>query len=236
MKKNHILYALTALTLSLSIISCSTTGASAQANVASSEETASGEGTSLGGKTAYATHLGNFDPIKLPEVMSLHMSFKKLAARDLSRNYLVPRTNKVEIYFRDNINAFCLILPEAARHAIIDAANKFVADQEAGTIEDTKPTDKNAYAITTCDLWWGAGSPVYGAENTKLCINSKFVDDKAYLVLRLPSAKGTSDKRVYSPYTELYFSPAQAMSLCEILDQENLKGLVKQMEEKALAY
>ena len=139
MKKNHILYALTALTLSLSIISCSTTGASAQANVASSEETASGEGTSLGGKTAYATYLGNFDPIKLPEVMSLHMSFKKLAARDLSRNYLVPRTNKVEIYFRDNINAFCLILPEAARHAIIDAANKFVADQEAGTIEIQSP-------------------------------------------------------------------------------------------------
>ena len=232
MKKIYAPLAVIVAALSFVSVSCATTGSTA------SSGTSSESGTSLGTKTLYASTLGNFDPVSLPEIMALGYSFNKLNPKELSKNYLVPRTNKVEIYFRDAVNSICIILPEASRHEIIDAANQFTDEYEEKTVKDEKPTAKNAYAEMKCDFWWGVINPSNGAEGTKFYANSKFIDGKPYFVLRFPSAEGYSEtkKTEYSPYTELYFSPSQLRELCDVLDQSFLEGVIQEKIEKAYTY
>ena len=236
MKRICVFLVLLASGLACAMLSCRTSDITVQDDGTRTEESQSAESTSLGGRKLYASSLGNFDPMQLPDIMAMQISFKKLTGRNLTKNFLIPRTNKVEMHFRDNINALCLILPESTRHAIIDSANQFIEDQAAGTIKDEKATEKNAYAVARCDLWWGAASPVNGAEGIKLCVNSKYVDGRPYLAVRVPSAASTSDNTLHSPYMELYFSPAQARDFCDVLDQEYLSGLVQQLIDKATAY
>ena len=235
MKKTNTAMAAVLAALTFSAVSCATSG-----SLSSEAGNSSGSmsGTSIGkGSTNYATFLGEFDPQRLPETMVLYNSFGKLKPRNLEKTYLIPRTNMVEIHFRDNINDICIILPEASRHAIISAADQFYKDVEAESIRDEKPTDKNAYASMKCDFWWGVASPVYGAENTKMLANTKIVEGKAYFVLRVPSAEGTDKQnRAFSPYTELYFTPAQLHDFCDIIEQEYLVDLVSTLQEKADRY
>ena len=233
MKKIRSILSVALLAATFFVTSCATSDGMSGGAVGQSLSS-----TSLGSGSSYAATLGDFDPQILPQVMSLFYSFKKLKPRNLQKIYLIPRTNKVEIHFRDNINSLCIILPEPSRRAIISAADQFEKDVEAGTIRDEKATDKNAYATMKCDFWWGVASPSTGAENTRMLANTKIVDGKAYFVLRIPSAEGRTEskKSAFSPYTELYFSPAQLRELCEILDQEYLEEVVQALQQKADAY
>lgn len=229
MKKTYTaIFSAAIAALALSAASCASTGSTVSQD--------SSSGTSLATKNTYATKLGDFDPISLPDIMSLGCSFNKLNPRELTKNYLVPRTNKIEIYYREGVNSMCLILPESTRHAILDSIEKFRDGLDEGTLVDEKATEKNAFATGSCDVWWGVMSPSMGAELAKMCINCKFMDDKAYFVLRVPSAQSTKPKGEWSPYTEIYFSPSQLDSLAELLDQEKLQGLVQQKIDKAMAY
>ena len=234
MKKINSLLAVAFTALSFVTVSCATTESASIMG-----ESASASGTSLGAQPVYPSKLGDFDPVSLPEIMALNYSFNKLKVSELSKNYLIPRTNKVEIYFRDTVNSICVILPEASRHAIIDAANQFLDELEAETIKDEKPTAKNAYASMKCDFWWGVlNYSSNGAEGAVLYANSKVIEDKPYFVLRFPSSKGLSEtKKVeYSPYTEIYFSPSQLRDLCDILDQSFLEGVIQEKIDKAFTY
>ena len=54
-------------------------------------------------------YMGDFDPIQLEPVMILKKSGKKLSPKELRNFYLVPRSNSVELTFRDTANEICII-------------------------------------------------------------------------------------------------------------------------------
>ena len=186
--------------------------------------------------TRYPTSLGDFDPIQMDEIFAMTLSFGKLKVKQITKFYLVPRSNTVEIYYRAGANSLCMIFNQQAREGIIKAAQTFLEKQETQTLVDEKPATANSFYSGLCDVWWGVASPSNGSKNAKFHTNCKFIDGLPYFVIRFASAPSTTAQSAYSPYEELYFSPAQSREFCAQLDQENLQALADEVAVKAYAY
>ncbi|AEE17494.1 hypothetical protein [Treponema brennaborense] len=179
--------------------------------------------------------LGDFNPIQLENGMALTSLFGNTKPKELEI-YLIPRTNIVEIYFRDMANKVCLILEQKQRDMIQQSALQFLEGAENGTLADYKPSAKNAYAETTCSLGWGVTGVARVTEKAVAQFNHEYLDGKPYYLVRLLPGPDTADSEVYSPKVELYFSPAQLRDFCAAIDQSALQALVDEREAKAYAY
>jgi hypothetical protein len=186
--------------------------------------------------TRYPTTLGDFDPIQLDEFFAMTLSFGKLKVKQITKFYLAPRSNTIEIYYRGGANSLCFIINQQSREGIIKAAQTFLEKQESQTLVDEKPTNTNSFYSGICDVWWGVATPANGAKNAKFHTNCKFIDGLPYFVIRFASAPSTTTQSTYSPYEELYFSPAQLRVFCDQIEQENLQSLVDEVSVKAYAY
>lgn len=186
--------------------------------------------------TRYATSLGDFEPIHLDDFFAMTLSFGKLKVKQVNKFYLAPRSNSVEIYYRSGANSLCIIFNQQAREGILKSAQTFIEKQEAQTLVDEKPSAANAFYTGLCDVWWGVATPASGAENAKFYTNCKFIEGLPYFVFRFASSASTTAQSTYSPYEELYFSPAQLKEFCSQIEQDNLQGLVDEIAAKAYAY
>ena len=181
--------------------------------------------------------LGDFDPIKLESIMAWYPSFGKEKPKELSL-YFVPRTNTVEIYYRDDLNRVVLILPYSQRQALLQASMQFAQDIQNDVLqENRKPTKKNAYSTSFCGVGWGVTGVARYTNKALLEFNYKYLDDKRpYFMLKAHSSPDNEDSSVYSPVLFLYFSPSQLESLQMILNQEHLQSFVDELNKKAYQY
>ena len=182
----------------------------------------------------YPDFLADIPPFDLEQPSFYGKLLTKLKLYRAQKLALIPRRNRVELYYRPGVNAYCIIMPQHARQTIIDATVQFAKDWDEKNLVVQKATAKNAYGVSLVDLWFGVSGPINGAEDVPMYVNYLFVDQKPYLVLRFPTKLCKDSHDLYTPYEEIYLTREQAEKLCTILDQSALEALVEQNQEKTI--
>lgn len=181
-------------------------------------------------------YLGDFDPIQLETVITRTVMFGKEKPVELEL-YLIPRTNIVEMYYRDFANKICLMMTPEQRRLLRLAAADFSLKAEAGVLENRKPTSKNAYSETKASVAWGVTGVARVSEKAKLQLNYEYLSDgRPYFTIKLVPGPDKNDSTVYSPSSTLYMSPTQVQTLCEVTDQDVLQAMVDELNARANEY
>ena len=199
-------------------------------------ESASDEDVSLLIPEPTEDFIGDFDPIQLQSLMALTKSVGKLKPKELRKNYLVPRSNSVEFYYRDVVNEICFILDYEQRQKLIEAGKQFLQDHEDHAFKKHKITKKTAYYNSKCSFWFGVTSVVNGTDKNDYFVNYDIIDKHAYMLITFLPSRVKNDHQLLTPKTTLYFSPSQVQELIEFLDQENLEKELATLIKRAYTY
>jgi hypothetical protein len=178
-------------------------------------------------EAGYATSIADIDAISLGTTTFYAKSFGKLKQKTVSKFFVAPRRNTVELHLHDGVNFIKVVMKQGAREQVIKATQQFVYEWDEHTLQNVKANAKNAYVKGCMDFSFGVVSAVHELEGIPFYMNCIFMDGQPYLVMRIPSQKVKNEDGVYSPYTEIYFSRSQAESLAERLSQEYLEKLVQ---------
>jgi len=186
-------------------------------------------------KDADDNFLGDFDVIRMPDIMMLSKTKKDVKPKQLNNNYLVPRSNSVEITFRDVANVICVKLNKQERDKLLEVCNRFLNEYESKTLPHHKNNSKNAYIVSKTTTWFGISGPATECSKTTYYLDCEFINKKPYLLIKfLPSR--CDEKDAFSPTVSLYMSPSQIRDFIEVMDQEYLNSLVDDLIEKAYTY
>ena len=181
------------------------------------------------------TFLGDFNPIIIKSTMALIKGGREMKPKELSRTYLIPRQNLVEVHFRDMVNQICIILDKSERDKLTNAANAFLEQYEQRTLHRGKVSSKTAYYNSRCPLYFGLTGSSIGTDSCDYFTNSEIFQNKAYFLINCrPSRCDTGSG--FTPNVRLYFSPSQLKDFIEILDQDYLNAQVQDLREKAYTY
>ena len=182
------------------------------------------------------TFLGDFNAISLKETICLMKSGKKMRPKELSKTFLIPRSNKIEIHFRDVANQVCIILDKAERDKITEAANQFLQEYETKTLHRDKVNRKSAYYVSkNAGVYFGISGYSNGTDHCEYYTNSEIFDKHAYFLINFISSR-TEQGSGFTPKTKLYFSPTQLRDFLEILDQSYLNSQVEDLRKRAYTY
>ncbi len=181
------------------------------------------------------TFLGDFNPILVKETICLLKNGKKMRPKELSKTYLIPTNNNLEIHFRDIANQICIMLPQAEREKLVAAANQFLQEYETKTLSRGKVNRKTAYYVSKTPVYFGISGYSNGTDTCEYYANSEIFNKHAYFLLNFVPSRCTSGSG-FTPSEKLYFSPTQLKDFIEILDQEYLNSQVKELRQKAYSY
>lgn len=179
--------------------------------------------------------LGDFEPIKMANLMFLIKSKNDLKPKQISKVYLVPRKNTVELTFRDIANEITISFNKAEREKIINVCNTFLEQYESKTVPHQKVNSKTAYLKSICTVWYGVFNAEIQCSRNEYFVNCEFINKKPYLLIRLIPSR-CDEKDEFTPATSLYMSPSQIRDFIEEMSQDNLNALVKNLNEKAYTY
>ena len=182
--------------------------------------------------------LGDFDPVRLENVMALRSMFGKIKPTEI-RLYFVPRTNVVEAHFRDGMNAVVLMFTAKQRRSLAEAIDLYTkayaeyTDGNRAAMPDRKPGRKNAFTRGELSVAWGVLGTARTAE-TEFRTNYEYLEKgKPYFMLTAERADAFDGSNTQSPLVNLYFSPSQLKALSEITRQDVLQKTVDILNEKA---
>lgn len=182
------------------------------------------------------TFIGDFNIVKLDDMMFLQKSNGNVKPKEINTIYLVPRTNNVEFHFRDNINNLCIILDKAERDKIFAACETFLQQYEERTVPHQKVNAKTAYVNSQCSVWFGLLTPSTGCEKNDYYVNCEFINKQPYLLLHFVPSRCKDVEDTFTPKISLYMSPSQIREFMTLLDQERLNSLVSGLKDKAYTY
>ena len=185
--------------------------------------------------------IGDIDPIQLDNIMCIRQSFGKLKPAELEV-YFIPRTNIIEVYFRDGMNEYCILFNETERNVFAEGIILYAQDilkyreDPRSALPEREATRKNYYTEGTMSVSWGViGLP--HNNTTTFQTNYEYLEqNKPYFELMVESTQDSEDDTTNSPVVRLYFSPTHLETLMEELSQERLVGLVREKEEEAFAF
>ena len=185
--------------------------------------------------------IGDFDPIRLEDAMALRTVMGKTKPTVL-RLYFVPRTNIVEAYFRDGMNAFVLMFDEDARNTIGEAGALYAASYgdysagNGGAMPVRKPTKQNAFNAGNVSVAWGVTAAARNGESA-FRTNYEFLEkNRPYFLLTVEAAVDKNDSSTQSPPVNLYFSPSQLEALFSITNSETLREQIDELNKKAFTF
>lgn len=185
------------------------------------------------GREADPDFLGDYDPVQAAVVSAQTLSFGSAKAREVAL-FFAPRTNTVELRFSEAISKIQLELTAEHRRLLLQAALAFMRGYEEGSLEDRKPTRRNAYSESGCVVTWGITGSGHRAEDAGIRFNHRFLPDgRPYFMVDLQAGNDLVMDGVKSPQTDLYFSPAQLEELCAATDRAALEELLAGLESGA---
>lgn len=179
--------------------------------------------------------LGDYNAIALNELMFLVKSKNEVKPKQISKIYLVPRSNTVEISFRDVLNEITISFNKAERNKIINTCNLFLEQYESRTVPHHKVNSKTAYLRSTVRVWYGVVNATVECSKNDYFINCEFINKKPYLLIRLTPTR-CDKKDEFTPKASLYLSPSQVRDFIKTLDQEYLNSFVEEYNTKAYTY
>jgi len=179
--------------------------------------------------------IGDFEPIRMSEIMVLTKSRDDVKPKQISKVYLVPRTNCVELDFRHSADEIIISLNKAERDKLLGACNTFLEQYESKTVPHQKVTSKTAYYKSSCTLYYGVLSPEIQCSKNEYFVNCEFIKKRPYLLIKfIPSRCDEKDQ--FTPKVSLYMSPSQVRDFIEAMDQEYLNSYLDDLIEKAYTY
>jgi len=179
--------------------------------------------------------LGDFDPVELQSVMALTKQIGPLKPKEI-KSVFYPRKNIIELYFTVTASKIRLTFTPELRQMFLDSAIQFLNSIEEESLENRSPKIKNAYSTSTVTIAWGVIGYGHSAKNAKIYLNYEFIEGKPYFLLQTTSAIDDTEHQFYSPDIKVYFSPTQLTEFCEIISQENLLGIMEELNTKAFTY
>lgn len=182
-------------------------------------------------KKVDSNFLGDFNPIQLDNLMAVRSTTSELKPLEMEA-YFIPRSNNLELYFREGMNKYALILPYEARQAIEKAGQQYLTAYEEGTLVEEKPTEKNATQTAPASLSWGvAGLARNGT--TKIYTNHEFLEKgRPYFRITVKQTNDKNDSSTQSPRVEIYFSPALLRTFLEATQQEVFISQIEEMTQQ----
>ena len=73
--------------------------------------------------------IGDFGPIQMENLMVLQKSKGSVKPKEIKSVYLIPRTNSIELQFRDGLNIICIILDKTERDKMCKYDLKVIEDR-----------------------------------------------------------------------------------------------------------
>lgn len=182
-------------------------------------------------KEADPNFLGDFNPIQLENFIAGRYSMGQLKPLEIEA-YFVPRNNNLELYFRDGMNKYALILSYEARQAIEKAGQQYLIAYEEGTLVQEKPTEKNATEFAEASLAWGV-TGLARSGSTKIYTNHEFLEKgRPYFRITVKQTNDKNDSSTLSPRVEIYFSPALLRTFLENTQQEVFLSQIEEMNQQ----
>lgn len=177
-------------------------------------------------------YLGDFNPFQLENAMCV----KKGVSGSLNpcelEMYFVPRKNTVEVHFSYGIDKVALVFNLEERNAFFDGIMTYMEAYNAGDMPVRNPDKKNYLSRTPVSVSWGVFGLAYTAD-TFVRINYEYLEaGKPYMLATFENADAKDDD-ASSPVMNLYFSPSQLESLCEIVNQDEFQSRVDELNRQA---
>lgn len=182
--------------------------------------------------------IGDFNTFRIDDLMFLQKSNNTVKAKEINGVYLVPRTNSIELHFRDGMNSVVIILDKESREKVLESCQTFLTQYDEKTLPHHKVNSKTAYFNSKCSVWFGLITPSYGCHKNDFYANVEFIDKRPYLLLHfLPTrCDDEVNSSTFTPKISLYMSPSQIREFMELMNQENLNKLVENLKTKAYNY
>ena len=179
--------------------------------------------------------IGDFDPIKMQDFIFLQKSKKTVKPKEIKSVYLVPRTNTIELTFRDSVNEITFALNKYEREKLIKAGEAFLEQYDSRTVPHQKINSKTAYYSSKTPLWFGVLNSATSCTKNDYYTNCEFIDKKPYFLIKFVPSR-TDNGQTFTPKLSLYMSPTQLREFVEVIKQENLNILVEEFKTKAYTY
>ena len=181
------------------------------------------------------TFIADMEPIYLGDIHQyscLAMNNPKVC--DFAVDFY-PRTNNISIEGKISVDAVYVVFSYAERVKLYNAAQKYLAAYEAGTLKDEKQTKKNAFFTSEAPIMWG----VLGLSHSlkvKYAANVEYLEEnKPYFRLKFDATNDYTDNST-SPSFCIYVSPMQWQTIFELCDQETLEAHCDEIIEQGQAF
>ncbi len=185
--------------------------------------------------------IGNFNPFQLENIICVKETASGISPVEI-RVFFVPRTNIVEMYLRDGMTTYVLLLEGEERKQLFEGISQYAqaygayTQGETGALENREPTRKNSFNSGTMSVSWGVASASRN-NTTVFYTNYKYLEERRpYFELLVDKTKDKDNSSVFSPVLRLYFSPTHLDTFIDTLGQERLVQLVEELEAEAFAF
>lgn len=194
-------------------------------------------------KAADPDFLGNYPPRQFEPLMgnTIDQGKNDLTPREV-KFVFYPMGNAVQMKFRYSISNINITLLQKDREAMITAMKKYIDEYQNGKLTDANNKKKAYFGKTQAFLMWGLLAPTNYAKPDFRFEYQIVSTKKPYFVIGNASSSET-DVEGYllpgggnSPAIRVAFSPIQCQNIIEMLNQEALLKVIKDLDAEAALF
>lgn len=175
--------------------------------------------------------LGDFAPKEIARVMAGTVKRTKNEIRPAEYTFVfAPRSNTMSLHHKFLGDNIWINLTEADRQVISNAMTRYLEDYKAKNISAENNKKKAYYGKTRVELSWGVLGAGRTGNATLRCEYQLITGNRPYFILA--NATESNKEGANCPAMRMAFSPAQCAEIIEILNQDNLKKYVQELQKE----
>ena len=175
--------------------------------------------------------LGDFSPKTIAKVTAGTVKRIKNEIRPAEFTFVFsPRSNIMMVHHKFMGDNIWISLTEQNRKTIIDGMNRYIEDYKNKNIKSANDKKKAYYGKTPIELSWGILGAGRSGKAMLRCEFQLITNNRPYFILG--NAATVNSENVNCPAMRMAFSPAQCADVIEILNQENLRKFVAELQKE----
>lgn len=175
--------------------------------------------------------LGDFAPKEIAKVMAGTVKRTKNEIKPAEYTFVfAPRSNNMIIHHKFLGDNIWITLTEANRQVISNAMTRYIEEYKAKNINSKNDKKKAYYGKTRIELSWGLLGAGRTGNATLRCEYQLITDNRPYFILA--NTTEANKEGAGCPAMRMAFSPAQCADIIEILNQDNLKKYVQELQKE----
>lgn len=181
--------------------------------------------------------IGNYPARELEKMMVNSVNTHKNELNPLEIQFIfAPKTNLVQMKFEYEFNKVSLPLSQENRAALLNAMATYISDYQAGKLLNANEQKRGYFGSAAVPIYWGLLNPVY---YTKPVLSFEYrilSNKKPYFIIESKMTQETDETGVEkpkgpkSPALNIAFSPLQCQHMIEMLNQDNLVKIVRDLD------